>query len=279
MYKFYFEIMEGENIMDVSVIMTVFNGKNTIKKSIDSILKQTYSNFEFIIVDDGSTDETREILEEYGRVDNRIRVIYKGRIGRSKALNVALNECKGKYIANIDADDEAHPDRLRREYTFLKKNPEIALISSRAKIIFDDEIVNWEKFDNDVFDSISVSDGLKKSNPISHSSVMFNFKLIPMKENIYNEKLSRVVDYDLWIRLYNKGYKLSMINEKLVTKRIHSNQSFENKNRIAYLKAVRKVQLDSFSHQLSISDYLYIQLKFFYGLIPQKLRMLISKKY
>lgn len=265
--------------MDVSVIMTVFNGKNTIKKSIDSILKQTYSNFEFIIVDDGSTDETREILEEYGRVDNRIRVIYKGRIGRSKALNVALNECKGKYIANIDADDEAHPDRLRREYTFLKKNPEIALISSRAKIIFDDEIVNWEKFDNDVFDSISVSDGLKKSNPISHSSVMFNFKLMPMKENMYNEKLSRVVDYDLWISLYKKGYRLSMINEKLVTKRIHSNQSFENKNRIAYLKAVRKVQLDSFSHQLSISDYLYIQLKFFYGLIPQKLRMLISKKY
>lgn len=264
--------------MSVTVIMTVHNGQHTIKKSIDCILSQTYSNFEFVIVDDGSTDKTKQILHEYEKNDNRIRVIYMDKIGRSKALNIALKKSRGRFIANIDADDESHPDRLMKEYSFLMEYPEIGLVASNAEIIFDNETVKWKEYENKKFDAVLISDILKRKNPIPHSSVMINTDVIRKEDYIYNENLSRVVDYDLWIKLYKKGYRLALLNEKLVTKRIHENQSFENKNRKNYLEDVKKVQLNNFSHQLSLIDYLYIQGKFCYGLFPQKIRMKFFKK-
>jgi len=258
--------------------MTVYNGENTIKKTIDSILNQTYEDFEFIIVNDGSTDSTGDILFEYEQKDKRINIIKADKIGRSKALNIALKKCTGHFVANIDADDEAHPDRLMREYKFLNLHNEVALVSSESEIIVEEEEVNWENYNKDTFEAVAVNQILKRTNPISHPSIMVNMNVVERGDFEYNERLDKVVDYDLWIRLHKKGYSLMMIKEKLIAKRIHENQSFENRNRKKYLRAIKQVQLSNFRNELKFSDYFFINCKLLYGTLPQKLRMRIKKK-
>src|SRR5699024_5738845 len=103
---------EKMNLELISIICTVRNGEKTISKTIDSILEQSYENWEFIIVDDGSTDKTIDILNEYKIKDKRIRVVSTGIIGRGKALNKAVSKANGNYLCNIDADDLMHPEKL-----------------------------------------------------------------------------------------------------------------------------------------------------------------------
>ena len=110
--------------------MTVYNGERYLSEAIRSIQSQSLSDFEFVIVDDGSEDRTPEILRE-AQADSRIRVISKPRLGRARALNVAWTNACGTYIANLDADDIAYPSRLEKQLGFLRQHREIGLGESR----------------------------------------------------------------------------------------------------------------------------------------------------
>lgn len=117
----------------VSVVMSVYNGSRFIRDSIESILSQSFTDFEFIIWNDGSTDISEEIIMSY--TDPRIRYFYHENMGLGKALNMACREARGKYIARMDDDDISLPDRLQKEYNYLETHPDVVLVSSSAYYI------------------------------------------------------------------------------------------------------------------------------------------------
>jgi glycosyltransferase involved in cell wall biosynthesis len=126
--------MNKRSYPKVSVVMSVYNGEKYLCEAIDSILNQTFENFEFLIVNDGSTDRTLEILQSYR--DPRIKVINNERnIGLTASLNKGLKIAKGEYVARMDADDVSFPHRLEQQKAFLDRNPRVAMVGSWAEVI------------------------------------------------------------------------------------------------------------------------------------------------
>ncbi|MDD4353774.1 MAG: glycosyltransferase family A protein, partial [Candidatus Nanoarchaeia archaeon] len=122
----------------ISVIMSAYNTERYIAEAIESILNQTFKDFEFIIIDDGSTDDSLKIIKRYVKKDRRIKLIHnKKNIGLTKSLNKGLKIAKGQYIARMDADDISLPQRFQIQYDFLEKNKDIFLIGTTAFLIDD----------------------------------------------------------------------------------------------------------------------------------------------
>lgn len=269
--------MKNDSVL-VSVIMTVRNGEKTITETLESILNQTHNLIEVIIVNDGSTDQTELILESFLKKDSRVKVISSGGIGRARALNLAIKNSNSDYIANIDVDDPSHPQRIEIQLDSLIKNNKLSLISSDTIFLNQYEKADFKKISVSEIDSCQVriiNEDFKKNMNVNHSSVMFNAKLyFP----IYNEDLEMQVDYDLWLRSILAGNNLGRLNLKLATKRIHENQSFENKNRKKYLKNSIKLKFRYFSAiKAPKKYYLYAYAKMYYGLLPNHVRDRIRK--
>ena len=122
-----------KNDPKISVVMAVYNGEKYLREAIDSILNQTFKDFEFIIVNDGSTDRTREILESF--IDPRIVLIHQEHMGLTKSLNRGIALAKGKYIARQDADDISMAERLEKQFNFLESHENVALLGTAGHII------------------------------------------------------------------------------------------------------------------------------------------------
>lgn len=121
----------------VSIIIPVYNGEKTISRTIDSCLKQTYKNIELVIVDNGSTDSTKKIVNDY-MDDNRVKYFYISNIGRSNARNYGLQNCKGKYIQFLDADDELEKEKIEKALFYFFNNPTIEAVQCSTKYVRDD---------------------------------------------------------------------------------------------------------------------------------------------
>ena len=121
----------------ISVLTTVYNGEKYIKKTIESVLGQTFSNFEYIIIDDGSTDNTKKIIDSFN--DKRIKYYYfgknKGFFELHKPINFGLSKCKGKYIARLDSDDICYSNRIQKQYEYLITHPRIFMIGCSVELI------------------------------------------------------------------------------------------------------------------------------------------------
>ncbi len=205
----------------ISVLMSVYNGDKYLKKAIESILKQTFSNFEFIIVNDGSADNSIEIIKSFN--DPRIKIINnKKNLGLIKSLNIGLKQAKGKYIARLDADDIALKNRLEKQFNYLEKNKDITLIGGGAEIINSEGKYIREKLPITNFDQIRFWT-LFFGNPFLHSSIFFKKKDID-SINGYSHTYKHVEDYDLYLRLIKNGYKIINLPEIFIKYRIH-NQS------------------------------------------------------
>lgn len=196
--------MELSSNPKVSVIMSVYNAEQTLKKSIDSILKQTYTNWEFIICNDCSNDRTLKIISEYAQKDDRIKVISNK---KNKRLAASLNEClkiaTGKYIARMDADDECIADRIELQVKFLENNDKYAVVGCNAYINNGEKIVGIRKL---------------KEKPTSKDVLFgptFMHPTIMMHKEIYDalggytvsKRTVRGQDWDLWFRFFSEGYK------------------------------------------------------------------------
>ncbi len=185
----------------ISVIMAVHNAKQYLKDAIESILCQTFKNFEFIIIDDGSFDGSRDSIAQYALKDARVKPLYCDHCGLTRSLNRGLMESRGRYIARMDADDISLPERLEKECIYLKKHPDIALVSCFAQVIDDDGRVVGEHCP-----PLS-TEGIRKrsffSGQICHPSVMFRKDVITMLGG-YDESFVYAQDYELWLRLMQK---------------------------------------------------------------------------
>jgi len=186
--------------MNISIIMPVYNGEKYLADAIESILSQTFSDFEFIIIDDGSSDRTSEIIKKYRNNDTRIKVITLPKNGGlTAALNLAISESKGGFIVRQDADDTSEPERLQEQYEFLKSNPAIDLCSTYAWISGEDGVpiysFTYPTDDNEIKDFL-----IRGINPIVHGAVMFRRDILKKVElPVYRFKFGQ--DFDLWLRI------------------------------------------------------------------------------
>lgn len=204
----------------VSVLMTVFNGMPYLKESVQSILNQSYTEFELVIVDDGSTDGSLEYLETIG--DSRIKIIPGGRIGRGRALNLGLKHCKGKYIAINDADDVSMPNRLELQVEYLNEHKETGLLGSWKKIINSeaDRIQAMPTSDSEIRRYFTIG------QPIQHSTVMMRRDLVEMISG-YDENLDFLLDRELFLRMAEIT-NLEQLPDVLVLIRRSEKQFFYN---------------------------------------------------
>lgn len=258
----------------VSVIMPVFNAGKFLGEAIDSVLDQTYSNFEFLIVDDKSTDCSRKIIRRYQkRFPKLIKTFFlKKNINAAGngAVNAVLPKAEGRYIARMDADDVAHPRRLEKQVEFLEKNKDIILAGTWALVINGKGDIIGKK----VFPL--THGGIYKKyaivHPIIHPSCMIRRSLLPDRDRLYELKGGVNDDYYSFFRLLQHG-RFANLPDFLLKYRIHKgNTSLKNlKQKYSMVSQIRKVAVKKFNYKISIKNKGVVLLQdLIVGVTPEK---------
>ncbi|MDO4225228.1 MAG: glycosyltransferase [Bergeyella zoohelcum] len=198
--------------------MSVYNAGQYLGQAIESILRQSFSDFEFIIIEDCSTDDSLRVIQHYAAQDRRIKLIQKPENKRMKGfienLNLGLKYAKGKYIARMDADDISHPDRFEKQVKFLDENPETFMVGSAINFI--DENNEFIKTLKALPDNEAIQKQMPKKIAMYHPAIMFR-----NEPNIaYRDKIYYCEDYDLYLRLMLEGKKFANFEEALLDYRL-----------------------------------------------------------
>jgi glycosyltransferase involved in cell wall biosynthesis len=203
----------------ISVIMSVFNSQAYLKSAIESILKQTFTDFEFLIIDDNSSDNSFEILKSFN--DPRIKIFKrKKNCGLTSNLNFLIKKSKAPLIARMDADDIAEKDRLKKQYEFLKIHKEFSLIGTRALIIDENNNeINKIVVPSDFEEIISK---IFLQNVFVHPTIMFTKESI-IKVGLYDENYRKAQDYHLILKYIFNNLKVYNLKDYLLQYRIHNN--------------------------------------------------------
>jgi glycosyltransferase involved in cell wall biosynthesis len=225
----------------VSIIMSVFNGDKYLNTAIDAILNQTFSDFEFIIINDGSTDKTCDILRSY--TDPRIRVFNQNNRGLIQSLNRGISLASGEYIARQDADDISLPDRIKEQVKIMDNDPKIVLVGSSYYSIDDnDDLVDFVKVPQT---DTEIRWKMIFTNAFCHTSIMTRSETLKNNKLFYNENDIHAEDYGLWSRLIQYGSCYN-IGKPLVKYRVHPNQIsnvyFEIQNDKALLISKKNIE-------------------------------------
>ncbi len=186
----------------VSVILPVFNAKDYLHEAVDSILKQTFQDFELILMDDGSTDGSRQIAEEFARLDNRVRLFKDAHQGLGYWLNFGLSVAKAELVARMDADDISLPQRLENEVAFLEANPDILLVGAQSQAMVGKSLTEFRS----VFptDPVSIRRGLWHGTCFCHPAVLMRREPV-LRCGGYRPWMVPAEDIELWLRLAEMG--------------------------------------------------------------------------
>lgn len=252
----------------ISVIMGIYNCGSTLSDSIESIISQTFTDWELIMCDDGSTDNTYAIAEKYTlRFPSRIRLLKNGQnLGLNKTLNNCLGIASGKYIARMDGDDICSPDRFEKELAVLEANPSLAVVSTG--MAFFDESGEWGIINHPEH---PINKDFLHGSPFCHAPCMMRREAL-LSVGGYSEgkRLLRVEDYHLWMKLYAAGYTGYNIPEALYSMRddraARKRRKFKYRINEAYVKCLCIKEL-----RLPFYGYLYALKPIAVGLLPEKL--------
>lgn len=245
--------MMEEIVYKISIIISVFNGENTLDECFESVKNQTFQDFEIICINDASTDNTLEKLKKWQEIIGLERFIIINNpqnLGLTKSLNLALAKAQGKYIARIDADDIWRKDKLEKQYDFLENNFEYGIVGSNHINIFEKKRKTVELPEKHEL----IKKKLFERNPFAHSCILARTDLIKSLGG-YDENIKFGQDYDLWLRCFPQT-KFYNIQKYLCSRTIDSN-SLEKQNqqmtqsirtRLKYIKKYR----------YSWNNYLYL---------------------
>lgn len=198
----------------ISVLMCVYNAENYLKDSIESILNQTYKNFEFIIIDDGSTDSSRKILEFYAHKDARIILFNQKNMGLTKALNRGIAVSKGKYIARQDADDISYLDRFEKQIRIMDADDLVVLMGGSCDDLYSDGSTGkWSSYSHDELQKV-----VFLKTPFAHSTAMMRADICKELGG-YDENFKTSQDTEFWMRFAKKG-TIAMIEEPILLRKI-----------------------------------------------------------
>ncbi|WP_278321641.1 glycosyltransferase [Clostridium botulinum] len=239
----------------ISVIMPVYNGEKYLKESIESIMNQTYKNFEFIIINDGSTDNSLNIINEYAERDSRIKVISRENKGISYSLNEGISASKGEYIARMDADDICMPERFDEQLKVMTNN-NIHICATHIEIIGNittEEKLSYEHTHN--LDKLTIIE-LVKGYTICHPTVLFRKKILDTLKG-YNEDYNTTEDIELWFRAIKEEFNFYVLNKKLLKYRRHSDSKTSKEGDICFVNFVN-IRLDFIKDKLNKGEFKYL---------------------
>ena len=206
--------------MKISVLLCVFNGQESISRAIESILEQDFINFEFLIVNDGSTDNTEKIIYSYMEKDSRIKYFYKSHTGLTNSLIFGLCKASGEWIARMDADDYSKSNRLSMQLKFVENNRNVVLLGSNFSLIKENKITY--KSNLNLIHDFLVNDLIKSKAFFPHSSAFFSREKA-IQVGGYRSSFLKAQDHDLWLRLSEKG-KIACHKKNLVLIYDHQNR-------------------------------------------------------
>lgn len=207
-------------IPEVSVILPVYNGAQYLPKAIDSVLAQSFTGFELIIINDGSTDNSGQVIKSYS--DPRIVYIAnEGNRGLVYSLNKAIEQSRGKYIARMDSDDICKRERLALQKKYLDENAAADVVACIVDFIDENDkpAGHWQT-DQETVTAESIRKMLPKQNCVTHPSVMIRAEIL--KAYRYKAYQKNIEDYDLWLRITGDGKRIDKINQSLLLYRVHS---------------------------------------------------------
>lgn len=215
----------------ISVVMSVYNGSNYLDQSIKAILGQTFQDFEFIIIDDASTDATADIIKTYADKDARIRPFRNdkniGPAGFIRNLNFGCKQARGKYIARIDHDDISREDRFQLQYDFLENNPDIFIVGAALRKVDENGIdlgLMQAPLDND-----EIRKEMPKKISLYHPVIMFRKNFY---DNFYRDKIRYCEDYDFYLRIMTDSLKMANLPECLLEYRILQNSLSREQDKV-----------------------------------------------
>jgi glycosyltransferase involved in cell wall biosynthesis len=203
----------------VTVLMPVYNAEAFVATAIDSVLRQSFTQFELLIISDGSSDRSAEIITSFR--DERIRFINNERnLGLIATLNSGIRLASGKFIARMDADDVCLPDRLSKQVAFLEQRVDVAVVASLVDFINTDGEVtgNWST-DQSAVSEQDIALVMARTNCIAHPSVIMRTEIA--RKYLYQTNQKGAEDWDLWLRLLADGHRIAKISEVLLHYRIH----------------------------------------------------------
>lgn len=218
----------------ISVVMSVYNGEPYLHEAVESILCQSFTDFEFVVIDDGSTDGTKSILSTFALHDPRI-ILVRGaeNVGYTRRLNEGISYARGMYIARQDADDISLPERLARQVTFLEEYPNIGMVGTLPQFIDSHGALIVDSHYVCVTDNDQIQNRLLDSNCFHHGSVMMRRQLLELA-GPYDVELEPSEDYDLWLRLAEIT-QLANLDQRLYLYREQSN-SVSSKRRFQQMR-------------------------------------------
>jgi glycosyltransferase involved in cell wall biosynthesis len=202
----------------ISVVLPCYNAAATLPQALESLLRQTRSDFEFIAADDGSTDETPRMLRRYARRDHRVLPLFLPRCGIAGALNQGLERASGRYIARMDADDLSLPKRLEEQARYLEEHPGIGLVGCR--VVFGGDraenrgyalYVDWQ---NQLLDPETIRANRFVESPFAHPSIMFRTELVPRLGGYRQGPFPE--DYELLLRWMEQGVAMAKLDRELL---------------------------------------------------------------
>ena len=259
----------------VSVLMGVYNCETTVKQAIRSIQNQTYKNWELIICDDGSTDETYEVVKQEADKDNRVILIKNPcNVGLNKTLNNCLAKATGSYIARMDGDDDCFPDRFERQLEALHEKSGVDIVSS-PMILFD-ENGEWGRTHAMEYPT---AEAIVSGSPICHAPVMIRKECLDAVGGYTEDtRVLRVEDVDLWIKLYAAGYRCYNIQEPLY--RMRNDRNALNRRKYQYRVNSTRVRLKG-CRKLGLGFRFYLKAfrPMIIGLVPAGVRAKYRRKH
>jgi len=255
----------------VSIIMGVYNDDTTLVRCLESIMNQTYTEWEFIICNDGSTDKTADILEDYHNKDSRIKVLHNTENMRLAAtLNRCLEIANGEYVARMDADDECIPERIEKQVEYLEGHKNVDCVGCNM-MIFDEsgDIGIRESIENPVKEDMLIK------TPFFHPTIMMKKEVFDsLKGYRVSEKTMRAEDLDLWFRFFKANYRGHNIQETLY--RYHESRDDYKKRTVKAAFKTSLVYLDGYkSLDIPRTKYIYAFKPVISALLPN----VIMEKY
>ena len=249
----------------VSVVSTVYNGEAYFDRAIPGILAQTFEDFEFIVVDDGSSDQTLSKLRELATRDQRVRVFAPGRLGAAAAYNYGVAQARGEYIARQDFDDRSYPDRLRLQVAFLDAHPEVGVVGGYYVLVDErrqERYVRMPPTEHSV-----ILPAMARYIPVAHTVATF-------RRRVWTEAggyplVNNLIDLRFWLQVGKLGWRFANIPAVVGEHYVHDSswfhRSFEYVDRQRDLarvqaQAVRELRLPSWMYLFALGRYVYAYL-------------------
>lgn len=249
----------------VSVVTTVYNGESYFDRAIPGILRQTYDDFELIVVDDGSVDRTPELLREIAATDSRIRVFSPGRLGAAAAYNYGTAQARGEFVARQDFDDTSYPDRLRLQVARLEAEPKLGVVGGAYVLIDESRGERYVRVTPREHDAIIA--GMARYIPIAHTVATFRRRA--WEEAGGYPLVNNLIDLRFWLQVAKLGWRFANIPEVIGEHYVYDDSFFiksfkyvDRQRDLARVQAqvIRELRLPPWMYVYPVGRYGYAHL-------------------